>query len=193
MDEKKEEIRTEKEQEVTQKEEAEEIETAKDKKPEEKMFTQAEVNEIIESRLARERKKAEDEKTEAEKLAKMSAEEKANYKLEKLQRELETLQAQNARSEMIRTARDMLRDEGIDLSDDLVGFIVSTKAEETKENIQAFSKAYKRDLDRAVKEALKGKSPKIGTHKPISKNEILSIKDPMERKRAIARNLELFN
>lgn len=191
MAEEKDEVKVEEQQEPNTEKTAEpvkpEVETAA-----EKTFTQAEVNEIIESRLARERKKAADEKSEAEKLAKMSAEEKADYQLKKLQQELEALKTQNARAEMVKTARSMLRDEGVDISDELVSFIVADKAETTKENVKAFSTAYKRDLDQAVQEALKGRSPKIGTSKPLSKADILQIKDPMERKQAIAKHLDLF-
>src|SRR5690606_9036402 len=63
------------------------------KKPnkKEKLFTQEEVNRIVKERLARALKDKEEAIKEAEKLAKMNAEQKREYELEKLRRENEEL------------------------------------------------------------------------------------------------------
>ena len=52
-----------------------------------------------------------DKLSEAEKLAKMTKEEKSEYKTRKLEKELADLKRQNALSEMSKTARKMLADE----------------------------------------------------------------------------------
>ena len=57
-----------------------------------------------------------DKLSEAEKLAKMTKEEKAEYKTRKLEKELADLKRQNSLSEMSKTARKMLADEEINLS-----------------------------------------------------------------------------
>lgn len=50
--------------------------------PKEKTYTQAEVDELIKTRLSRERKRQEKATSEAEKLAKMSTQEQAEYQRE---------------------------------------------------------------------------------------------------------------
>lgn len=59
----------------------------------EKTFTQKDVDKLIQDRLAREQskweKRVQDERTEAEKIAKMNAEQKAKYEEEKRNAELE--------------------------------------------------------------------------------------------------------
>lgn len=163
-----------------------------EKGPKEKTFTQEEVNRIVQARIEREREKAEKEKSEAQKLAQMSATEKAEYRIQQLTEKLSELEQRNARSEMVQTARDMLKTEGIDVSDRLVGMIVTSDAETTKANVKDFSEIYRRDLDRAIKDALKGKTPRTGGIKTLTKDEIMKIKDPLERKRTIAKHLDLF-
>ena len=82
------------------------------KAPEVKTFTQEEVDKIIEKRLAKERKKAEDEKKEAEKLAQMNADEKAKYELEKRIKELEGREAELSKKELQNTSLDILVEKG---------------------------------------------------------------------------------
>ena len=55
----------------------------------EKTFTQDEVNKIVQDRLAKEKAKNEKAQEEAKKLAKMNAEQKNQYMVEQLQKELE--------------------------------------------------------------------------------------------------------
>src|SRR5690606_17165595 len=76
------------------------------KKPnkKEKLFTQEEVNRIVKERLARALKDKEEAIKEAEKLAKMNAEQKREYELEKLRRENEQLKKAQLRYELGREA-----------------------------------------------------------------------------------------
>ena len=135
-----------------------------------------------------------DKLSEAEKLAQMTKEEKAEYKASKLEKELEELKRQNARSDMAKTARKMLADEEINIPDELLINLVAEDADGTKKAVEAFSKMYKGAVQAAVKEALKGNSPKAGTggKGTMTKEQILAIKNPTERQRLIAENLELF-
>lgn len=134
-----------------------------------------------------------DKLTEAEKLAKMTKEEKAEYKNRKLEKELEDLKRQNAVTEMAKTARKMLADEEINIPDELLGHLVSESAEDTKATVEAFSKMYKTAVQTAVKDALKGNPPKGGTGgKTITKEQIMAISNPAERQRLIAENIALF-
>ena len=134
-----------------------------------------------------------DKLTEAEKLAKMTKEEKAEYKNRKLEKELEDLKRQNAVTEMAKTARKMLADEEINIPDELLGHLVSESAEDTKAAVEAFSKMYKTAVQAAVKDALKGNPPKGGTGgKTMTKEQIMAISNPVERQRLIAKNIALF-
>lgn len=134
-----------------------------------------------------------DKLTEAEKLAKMTKEEKAEYKNRKLEKELEDLKRQNAVTEMAKTARKMLADEEINIPDELLGHLVSESAEDTKAAVESFSRMYKTAVQAAVKDALKGNPPKGGTGgKTMTKEQIMAISNPVERQRLIAENIALF-
>ena len=133
-----------------------------------------------------------DQLSEAEKLAKMTKEEKAQY--QKLEKELADLKRQNAITEMAKTARKMLADEEINIPDELLGHLVSENAEDTKTAVEAFAKMYKAAVQAAVKDALKGNPPKAGSGGKgnMTKDQILAITNPAERQRLIAENMELF-
>lgn len=135
-----------------------------------------------------------DKLSEAEKLAKMTKEEKAEYKNRKLEKELADLKRQNSLSEMSKTARKMLADEEINIPDELLAHLVSESAEDTKTAVEAFTKMYKDAVQAAVKDALKGNTPKGGSggKGAVTKEQILAVSNPIERQRLIAENIALF-
>ena len=135
-----------------------------------------------------------DKLTEAEKLAKMTKEEKAEYRAKKAEKELEDLKKMNARTELAKTARKMLADENINIPDELLSNLVADDAEGTKTAVESFAKMYKAAVQAAVKEAIKGKPPKAGTGggNTITKEQIMDIKDPIERQKMIRENINLF-
>lgn len=135
-----------------------------------------------------------DKMSEAERLAQMTKEEKAEYRANKLEKELSDLKRQNALSDMAKTARKMLAEEEINLPDELLSHLVSEDAEKTKEAVESFTKLYKAAIQAAVKDALKGNPPKVGTggKGTMTKDQILEIKNPSERQKLIAENMTLF-
>ena len=135
-----------------------------------------------------------DKLTEAEKLSKMTKEEKAEYRAKKAEKELEDLKKMNARTELAKTARKMLADENINIPDELLSNLVADDAEGTKTAVESFAKMYKEAVQAAVKEAIKGKPPKAGTGggNTITKEQIMDIKDPIERQKMIRENINLF-
>ena len=135
-----------------------------------------------------------DKLTEAEKLAKMTKEEKAEYRAKKAEKELEELKKMNARTELAKTARKMLADENINIPDELLSNLVADDADGTKTAVESFAKMYKEAVQAAVKEAIKGKPPKAGTGggNTITKEQIMDIKDPIERQKMIRENINLF-
>ena len=132
--------------------------------------------------------------SEAEKLSQMTAEEKEKYRADKAEKELDNLKKQIALGDMAKTARKMLTDEEINVPDEIIMNLVSDDAEKTKESVEAFAKVFKEAVQSAVKEALKGAPPKTGTggSGSITKEQINAIKDPTERQRMIAENIQLY-
>lgn len=132
--------------------------------------------------------------SEAEKLAQMTGEEREKYRADKAEKELADLKRQIALGDMAKTARKMLSDEQITLPDEIVMNLVSDDAEKTKESVEGFAKAFKEAVNAAVKEALRGNPPKAGTDgaKPITRDEIMAVKDRAERQKLIAENPQLF-
>lgn len=158
----------------------------------EKTFTQDEVNKIVQDRLAKEKAKNEKAQEEAKKLAKMNAEQKNQYMVEQLQKELEEYKNKEAKNDMIKEANSMLKDNDITLPDEVVAMLIGDNAEDTKVCVDSFSKAFKTAVERAVNEKLKGNTPKQKSVAGLTREDILSVKDRQERQRLIKENEELF-
>lgn len=135
-----------------------------------------------------------DKLSEAEKLAKMTSEEKAAYRMSQMEKELNAFKEKDALAEMSKTARKMLAEDEINIPDELLAHLVSTDAEDTKNTVQTFAKLFKDAVQDAVKDKLKGNPPKRGTggKGSVTRDQILSIKDPSERQRMIAEHMDLF-
>ena len=136
-----------------------------------------------------------DKVSEAEKLAQMTSEEKANYRAKKAEDALEEMKRLNARADMAKEARKMLKEEEINIPDELVMNLVAEDADGTKKAVEAFAAMYKEAVKNAVKEALKGNPPKAGNggnKPPMTKEQILAVKNPSERQKLIAENITLF-
>lgn len=164
----------------------------------EKTFTQAELDDIVEKRVAREKKKAEqkakDAAAEAEKLAKMNREQKADYEREKLEKELERYRKQEARLNMKNEAKKLFKESNIDSSDELLELVTSDTFDQTQENVEAFTTILNEMVETAVKDRLYSGSPKSFTNggSAVTRESIEAIEDPATRQRAIAENLHLF-
>ena len=160
--------------------------------PKEKTYTQAEVTELIEKRLIREREKQKKAASEAEKLAKMSAQEQAEYQRDEYQKELEELKAKLARADIKETARAMLAADNISIPDNLISAIITDNADTTQQAIKGFAAAFKEAVKNEVANRLKGNEPKASTQSNITKAEILAVKDPIERQKLIREHISLF-
>lgn len=158
---------------------------------------QKKVDEIVERRLAKEKKnvdkKVKDAVEEAKKLAKMNEDEKNQYEFQKLQDELNELRNEKALNDMKATARTMFLDKDINVTDELLNLVVTSDAETTKQNVEAFSKILDGIVQSKVREALRQDSPKNVKTTGMTRQEILDIKDDSERQNAIAQNIHLFN
>ena len=132
--------------------------------------------------------------SEAEKLAQMTSEEKAEYRAKKAEQELADLKKQIALGDMAKTARKMLSEENISVPDEIIMNLVSDDAEKTKSSVESFAKVFKDAVQAAVKESLKGNPPKAssGGTTTVTREQILAVKDRAERQRLIAENPQLF-
>ena len=132
--------------------------------------------------------------SEAEKLAQMTSEEKAEYRAKKAEQELADLKKQIALGDMAKTARKMLSEENITVPDEIIMNLVSDDAEKTKSSVEAFAKVFKDAVQAAVKESLRGNPPKASTGgtTTVTREQILAVKDRAERQRLIGENPQLF-
>ncbi len=121
---------------------------------EEKKYSDKDVNKIIDRKFDEWAKKKQKEEDEAKKLSKMNAQEKADYKQKQLEEEIEQLKNEKALSNMRDEARKMLSEKNINITDELLAFMVSTDAGETKKAVDSFADLF----NAAVNEAVKGKA-----------------------------------
>ena len=182
----------------------EEIEETKEKKIEnkepEKKYSDDDVDKIIRDKKAKWQKQQDEkikELEEARKLEKMNEDEKLKYELDKYKRELEEDKQRENQSAMAKVAKNMLVEEGFNISDDLVNNLITDEAESTKENVKDFAGMLKDLVEKEVNERLKGKSPEVkktGVKSSQSqRSEIFGIKDAVKRREAMLNHPELFN
>ena len=140
-------------------------------------YSDTDVDAIVNKRLKRERaklekeirdsivKEAEDERTEAEKLASMTELQKAQYEAAKLKREKEALERERDFNNQMAIARSELSDAGIAMGDELLRMFVSAKAEDTSAAIEKLKELWPKEVNAAVKLKLKGEAPPAETDK----------------------------
>ena len=164
------------------------------KPDDDKKYTDAELDAILEKKFAKWKAQRDKEVDEAKKLEKMNAEEKAKYEKEQLEKKIKEFERRETLSGQTKEARKMLSDKGITVSDELLSMLVSDEAESTKANVESFEKVFSAAVEDAVKEKLKGASPKKNTGgATMTKDEIMAIKDSELRQKAMLENRELFD
>ena len=132
--------------------------STKETKQEVKTFTQAEVDKMIEKRLAREKQKQEAEIAEAKKLEQMNAEEKMKYEYEKKQKELDERLAEINKKELQQTSLIILQEDkkySASTSKALLDFIDYTDAESAKASIDKLDKVLKECIETEVSAKIK--------------------------------------
>lgn len=164
-----------------------------DEKKQTPKYTDEDIDRIISARFARWEKDHQKKVDEAKKLAEMNATEKAEYEAKKLRDELEDLKAKNTIAEMSKEARKMFEEAKINISDDVLGMLVTVDSEKTKSVVESFIALFNDAVQKAVKDALKGNPPKrgMGEH-TVTKNDIMKVKNRQERQKLIQENIELF-
>lgn len=159
-------------------------------------YSDEDLDKILDKRFARWQEQKKKEVDEAKKLAEMNAQQKAEYERDQLRKELDGYKRKDALSEMTKTARKMLSDGGVSISDELLAMMVTTDAKETKAAIDTYIKLHTEAVEKAVKDRLKGEPPRKGTGgaaAPMTKAQILAIRDPELRQKKMLEHKELFN
>lgn len=103
-----------------------------------------------------------DKLTEAEKLARMTKEQKAEYKAQQLEKENNRLKQEKARAELTDAARKMLADEKIAVPDALLSQLVAEDAEKTKEAVEGFAKIFNEAVKDEIKKSARQETPRDG-------------------------------
>ena len=131
--------------------------------PTAKTFTQDELNAIIDKRLERERKDAQARidkaVTEAQKLAKMSADERAEHEKQAHEKALADREAEITKRELRAEAKSHLSDKGLPI--ELAEILPYTDADTTNAAIVATEKVFRLAVEKGVNERLKGQAPKV--------------------------------
>lgn len=129
---------------------------------------QAELDRILGERLGKAQAKWEKDyqskldaaKTEAEKLAKMNADQKAEYEQQKRLDELAKREGEITRRELRATAIETLAEKGLPRT--LADILVFTDAETTNASLEAVEKAFRESVEAGVNERLRGGNPPGG-------------------------------
>lgn len=122
-----------------------------------KTFSQADVDKIVVERLARQQKKFEAEREEAAKLAKMNADQKAEYAAKKREEELTAREKAIAEKELRYTALGILEENK--LPTQLVDCLNLSSAETCSASIESLKKAWTEAVTAAVDARLKSEPP----------------------------------
>ncbi len=156
-------------------------------------YTDEEVDAIIERRFAKWQRQQEQKVAEAARLAEMNATQKAEYEREQALKKLAEYERRDSVRQMTDESRRQLREAGIDVPDEVVSMLVGEDAEATKAAVDGFAEAFKAAVEAEVKRRLAGGSPRVGGDAgAMTAEDILRIKDPMERQRAIKQNIKKF-
>lgn len=132
----------------------------------EKVYTQEEVNELLQKEadrrvtqaLQKQEKKNQEKVREAEKLAQMNEAEKFQYQLEQREKALLEKEKALALMENKNEASKILAEKGLALS--LVDFVVAEDAETMNSNISILEKAFKQSVKAEVEKRLGSNTPK---------------------------------
>lgn len=105
-------------------------------------------------------KKADKAKKEAERLSKLSDAERAKEEQEAIKKELEAKEKELNRKELKLEMVKVLSDRKIPV--EFMDYLIADDNESTMDRIKTFDKQFKKAVEAAVNEKLKGKAPKAG-------------------------------
>ena len=131
---------------------------AEPQKQQEKLFTQEEVNNIVEKRLNKEKNKWKNEVDQAKRLAEMSAEERAREEFRIKQQQFEEEKAAFEKEKLLVQTQKELSAKNVPV--EFADMLVKEDAEATKAAIDAFAQLYNQSVEKGVSNKMKGRPPK---------------------------------
>ena len=131
---------------------------AEPQKQQEKLFTQEEVNNIVEKRLNKEKNKWKNEVDQAKRLAEMSAEDRAREQFKMEKAEFERQRAEFERERLLVQTQRELSTKNIPV--EFADMLVKDDAESTKVAIDTFASLYSQSVEKGVSNKMKGRPPK---------------------------------
>lgn len=158
-------------------------------------YTDEDVNRIVKQKKAewqRQAQRQQQQTTEAERLSRMTTDEQNAERIRLLEEKLAAADRRDARAAMAKEARTILHAANINVSDELLANLVADDAESTQASVKSFISLFKAEVEKAVKEAYKGETPKKGGAPSLTAEQIMKIENPRERQRLIRENLHLF-
>lgn len=181
------------EQDVTQEEQ---VETKQEKS--ERTFTRAEFGKAVAAEIAKARATWESEqaealelaKSEGERLAKLTKDERAREEEAKRIQAIEERERAIAEREMKMATMALLVEEG--LPQEFLGHVLAPTAEEVKAKISDLRNVFDKEVEKRVNERLVQSTPRRGTINGLTKEDIMAIENDDERQQAIAENIQLF-
>ena len=155
---------------------------------EEKTFTQAELDKILNKKFAQWQKKTEEAKIEAERKAKLTEAEK----LAEERKEFEAMRKQFEYEQRVNSTSKVLASNNLPI--EFSDFLVADTEEATTQRVDLFKNAFNEAVEKLVNERLKGSVPKVGTStkKEITKEQFKKM-DLAQRQRLFMENKELYN
>ena len=158
--------------------------------------SQEEINDIVNKRLARERKdikaQIEAEVKQAEELAKLSEQEKASKLLEIKEKELEEKIKAFEHERLLNETSKQLASKNLPI--EFAEILVGKDAESTFANISLFEVKFNEAREKSVVERLKGNAPRVATTKvPAITKEDFKKMNMMQRQKLYVENRELYN
>lgn len=159
-----------------------------------KEFTQEEVNKLISDRVRRESEKwgkeLERKLTEAERLAKMTADEKAEHERKQAEAALAKREADITRRELKAEAKDTLAGKGLPV--ELAEILDYADAEACSASLAVIEKAFTSAVERRVNDRLRSAPPKTGGGQPTLTKEQFQKMGYMERIKVKTEQPELY-
>lgn len=123
----------------------------------EKKYTDADVDNIINQKFAKWKADQEAKETEAKKLAKMTADDKQKYELDKRAQELAEREAEIAKRELTAEAKSILGERNLPI--ELIDVVNLTDADSVRSSIDAVQQAWEQAVQKGIADKTKGTAP----------------------------------
>ena len=124
---------------------------------EEKTFTQAELDKILNKKFAQWQKKTEEAKIEAERKAKLTEAEK----LAEERKEFESMKRQFEYEQRVNSTSKVLASNNLPI--EFADFLIAENDEATTQRVDLFKTAFNEAVEKAITQRLKGSTPKTST------------------------------